>query len=136
VADAARPAQRPAHADPRLHRYPPLSLAGERPFEVDPARLYEVGPAGIAWTGNAAEAELTCRRRHRLRWLVAIGLGVNVVTWTMAGLALAFGRGWGAAFGLLAVATSPLLALPALAEALARLRAWRVHRSRPDSFPH
>lgn len=111
-----------------------VSTSRERPFEVDPARLYEVGPAGTAWTGREAEGQIA-RRRRRFRWLIAIGLGVNVITWTLAGLALALGRGWGAAFGLLAVATSPLLALPALAEALARLRAWRRHRSRPDSFP-
>lgn len=66
---------------------------------------------------------------------MAIGIGVNATTWTLAGLALALGRGWGAAFGLLAVATLPLLALPALAEALSRLRAWRRHRRRPESFP-
>jgi len=71
-----------------------------------------------------------------LRWLVAIGIGVNALTWTLAGLALVLGgRGWGAGFGLLAVATLPLLALPALAEALARLRAWRSHRRRPAEFP-
>jgi len=134
VARAPRPAQRPAHAR-RLRDPPPLTSPGERPFEVDPARLYEVGPAGSAWTGQQ-DAVLVALRLRRLRWLVAIGIGVNALTWTLAGLALVLGgRGWGAGFGLLAVATLPLLALPALAEALARFRAWRSHRRRPAEFP-
>lgn len=68
--------------------------------------------------------------------MVAIGIGANAVTWTLAGLALVLGgRHWGAGFGLLALLTLPLLALPALSEALARHRARRRHRARPADFP-
>ncbi len=57
------------------------------------------------------------------------------MTWTLAGLAFVLGgRIWGAAFGLLALATVPLLALPAIAEALARHRARKRHRVRPEGF--
>lgn len=71
-----------------------------------------------------------------MRWLFCIGLAVNAVTWTGAGAALALGgRMWGAGFGLLALLTAPLLGLPALAEAAARQRARRRHRSRAADFP-
>ncbi|SFL07701.1 hypothetical protein SAMN02745775_1183 [Falsiroseomonas stagni DSM 19981] len=57
------------------------------------------------------------------------------MTWTLAGLAFVLGgRIWGAAFGLLALATVPLLALPAIVEALARHRARKRHRVRPEGF--
>jgi len=76
-------------------------------------------------------ARLAC-----LRWLVALGIGVNALTWTLAGLALVLGgRNWGAGFGLLALLTLPLLALPAMSEALARYRARRRHHERPADFP-
>jgi hypothetical protein len=72
----------------------------------------------------------------RLRWLVALGIGANAVTWTLAGLALVLGgRHWGAGFGVLALLTLPLLALPAVSEALSRRRARRRHRARPVDFP-
>jgi uncharacterized membrane protein len=71
-----------------------------------------------------------------MRWLLGIGLAINAVTWTAAGAALVLGgRMWGAGFGLLALMTAPLLGLPALAEALARQRARRRHRSRAPDFP-
>jgi hypothetical protein len=131
VAPAPRAPRRPPA---RLRGVSPLSPA-ERPFEVDETRLYEVGPAGGAWTGRE-DAALAAARLRRLRWLAAIGIGANALTWSLAGLAFALGgRLWGAAFGLLAVATLPLLALPALIEAAARLRAWRRHRRRPADFP-
>lgn len=102
---------------------------------MDERRLYEVGPGGGAWTrGEAPEAR--DRRLARLRWLFAIGIGVNAASWTLAGVALVLGgRPWGAGFGLLALATTPLLALPVALDALARLRAHRRHRQRPEDFP-
>jgi fatty acid desaturase len=117
----------------------PPGLRGDAPlkratFRVEPSRLYEVSPRGTAWTeGDPAEA---ASRLRRMRWLFAIGITVNTLTWTAAGAALVLGgRGWGAAFGLLAVLTAPLLALPALAEAAARYRARRSHRRRSPDFP-
>ena len=102
---------------------------------MDEARLYEVGPAGTPWTARE-EPEAAARRLRRLRWLFALGIGLNALTWSLAGLALTLGgRAWGAGFGLLAVLTLPLLALPALVEGAARLAAWRRHRRRPESFP-
>jgi hypothetical protein len=102
---------------------------------VDESRLYEVGPAGGAWTTREAGEERN-RRQRRLRWLLVGGVGANAATWTLAGIALMLGgREWGAAFGVLALASLPLLALPALAEAAARLRAWRQHATRPPDFP-
>jgi hypothetical protein len=102
---------------------------------VDERRLYEVGPQGGAWT-SADAPNARQRRLARLRWLFAIGIGANAASWTLAGVALVIGgRLWGAGFGLLALATTPLLALPAILEALARLRARRLHRRRPGSFP-
>jgi hypothetical protein len=102
---------------------------------VDERRLYEVGPGGGAWTAQE-DPEGRERRLKRLRWLFAIGLGANAATWTLAGLALMLGgRVWGAGFGILALLTAPLLALPALVEAAARLRAHRRHATRPDGFP-
>jgi hypothetical protein len=102
---------------------------------VDETRLYEVGPAGTPWT--VREDPLAQARRHaRLRWLLAIGMLANGATWTLAGFALVLGgRDWGAAFGLLALLTLPLLALPPLIEAAARLRARRRHAARPEDFP-
>jgi hypothetical protein len=109
---------------------PPLSGP---PFRVDQDRLYDVTPRGTAFTeGDPAEA---AARLARLRWLFALGLGANGLTWTLAGLAFVLGgRAWGAGFGLLALATVPLLALPGIAEALARRRARRRHRVRPERF--
>lgn len=45
------------------------------------------------------------------------------------------GAGWGAAAGILALLTLPLLALPLLVEARARWRARRRLRRRPEGFP-
>lgn len=102
---------------------------------MDERRLYEVGPAGGAWTAREDPGE-RARRLHRLRWLFAVGIGANAATWTLAGIALMLGgRAWGAGFGILALLTLPLLALPALAEAAARLRARRRHATRPEGFP-
>lgn len=100
---------------------------------MDQSRLYDVSPLGTPWTeGDPAEA---ATRLARLRWLFAIGLGANALTWTLAGLAFALGgRAWGAGFGLLALATVPLIFLPGIAEALARHRARRRHRVRPGGF--
>ncbi|MBX9596402.1 MAG: hypothetical protein K2X46_18690 [Roseomonas sp.] len=119
----------PGRARP-LRGGPPLSGP---PFQVDQDRLYDVSARGTAWTGgDPAEA---AARLARLRWLFAIGLGANAMTWTLAGLAFVLGgRLWGAAFGLLALATVPLLALPAIVEALARHRARKRHRVRPEGF--
>ena len=102
---------------------------------MDENRLYEVGPAGAAFT--AREDPLARERRlNRLRWLFAIGLAANGATWTLAGLAFVLGgRVWGAWFGVLALATAPLLAAPAVMEAAARLRARRRHARRPGDFP-
>ncbi len=102
---------------------------------MDQARLYEVGGGGAARTMREDPAR-AARRVSRLRWTLALGLAANAVTWSLAGVALWLGgREWGAAFGLLAVLTLPLLVLPALAESLARLRARRRHRRRPEDFP-
>jgi hypothetical protein len=102
---------------------------------VDEARLYEVTEGGAAMTARE-DPEVAARRLHRLRWLFATGIAANAVTWTLAGLALMLGgRFWGAGFGLLAVLTLPLLALPALVESFARLRARRRHKVRPEDFP-
>ena len=102
---------------------------------MDEARLYEVGPTGAAWTARE-DPEAAARRLRRLRWLFGIGIGLNALTWSLAGLALTLGgQVWGAGFGLLAVLTLPLLALPGLVEGAARLAAWRRHRRRPESFP-
>ncbi|NGM23449.1 hypothetical protein G3576_25780 [Roseomonas stagni] len=122
------PPEAPGRAHP-LRGGPPLSA----PFRVQEDRLYDVSARGTAFTeGDAAEA---AARLARLRWLFALGLGANGLTWTLAGLAFVLGgRAWGAGFGLLALATVPLLALPALIEALARHRARRRHRVRPREF--
>lgn len=127
MADAPGEAAGPA----RLRRDAPLTRA---PFRVEPARLYEVSARGTAWTeGDPAKA---AARLRRMRWLFGIGIAVNTLTWTAAGAALVVGgQAWGAGFGLLAVLTAPLLALPALAEAAARHRARRSHRNRPPDFP-
>jgi uncharacterized membrane protein len=102
---------------------------------VDEARLYEVGKGGAAWTARE-DPDAAARRLRRLRWLFGIGLLVNALTWSLAGAALVLGgRNWGAGFGLLAVLTLPLLALPGLVEGAARLAAWRRHRRRPQDFP-
>jgi hypothetical protein len=45
------------------------------------------------------------------------------------------GPDWGARFGALALLTLPLLALPALLEAAAWLKARRRHARRPEDFP-
>jgi hypothetical protein len=102
---------------------------------VDESRLYEVGARGAAWTdGDAGEAR--ARRQRRLRWLLLACLGVNAATWTLAGVALMLGgRDWGAAFGVLALATLPLLVLPAVVEGVARMKARRWHVRRPERFP-
>lgn len=115
---------------------PPLTAPSRPPpFEVDQRRLYEVGATGTPVTHHEPP-EVEARRLHRLRWLVGIGVGANAATWTLAGLVYALGgRVWGAWAGVLALATLPLLALPALLEALARLRARRRHRIRPPDFP-
>jgi hypothetical protein len=106
------------------------------PFRVDDRRLYEVGRRGTAWTANEDPATRAARL-SRLRWLFALGIGINAASWTLAGVALVLGGPlWGAGFGVLALLTAPLLALPALVEAAARLRARRRHRARPESFPH
>lgn len=103
---------------------------------MDERRLYDVGHRGGAWTHEEG-AEARARRLTRLRWLVGLGLGINAASWTLAGAALAVGGPyWGAGFGLVALLTTPLLALPALLEAAARLRARRRHRARPRGFPH
>lgn len=102
---------------------------------MDQRRLYDVGAAGTAWTAQE-DPDARARRLNRIRWLFALGLAVNAATWTLAGLAFVLGgRDWGAAFGILALATAPLLAAPALVEALARLRARRRHATRPQDFP-
>lgn len=102
---------------------------------MDESRLYEVGPAGAAWTradAGAARAE----RQRRLRWLLVLCVGVNAATWTLAGVALMLGgREVGAAFGVLALATLPLLVVPAAVELFGRLRARRRHVTRPERFP-
>jgi hypothetical protein len=102
---------------------------------VDRRRLYEVGAAGAAWTAREDPAA-RARRRARLRWLFAVGIGANAATWTLAGLAFVLGGPrWGATFGILALATAPLVLLPGLAEAAARLTARRRHARRPPDFP-
>jgi hypothetical protein len=101
---------------------------------VDERRLYDVGRHGGAWTIPSPEEG----RRHvvRLRWLFALGLAANAASWTLAGVALALGgEAWGAAFGLLAIVTTPLLVLPSLVDAAVRLRTRRRHRQRPPGFP-
>lgn len=70
-----------------------------------------------------------------MRWLFGIGVAVNALTWTGAGVALVLGGpAWGAGAGLLAVLTAPLLGLPALGEAVGRHRARQRHRRRPARF--
>jgi hypothetical protein len=129
VAHAARPPAGPGG----LRGDPPLTPPSKPPFAVDEARLYDVSPAGQAWTGEDTSARAA--RQRRLRWLLALGLAANALTWTGAGLAFGLGgRLWGGGFGLLALLSLPLLALPALLEAAARHRARRRHRSRPPGF--
>jgi hypothetical protein len=102
---------------------------------VDERRLYEVGRHGGAWTQDEAPGA-RAKRLNRLRWLFAIGIGANAASWTAAGAALVLGGPfWGAGFGVLALLTTPLLALPALVEAAARFRARQRHRARPERFP-
>lgn len=101
---------------------------------MDERRLYEVGATGAAWTSREDPAH-QAERLRRLRWLFAICIAANGASWTLAGVALVLGgRDWGAAFGLVALLTVPLLALPAASEAWARLKATRRHRSRPAGF--
>ncbi|WP_270935272.1 hypothetical protein [Falsiroseomonas oryzae] len=102
---------------------------------MDERRLYEVGAGGTPWTIQE-DPEARARRLNRLRWMFALGIAANGATWTLAGAALVLGgRAWGAAFGVLALLTAPLLMLPALVEARARWRARRRHRTRPERFP-
>lgn len=102
---------------------------------MDERRLYEVGAGGTTWIAEE-DPDARHKRLIRLRWLFALGIGANAATWSLAGAAFVLGgRYWGAAFGSLALVTVPLLALPALVEAWAALRARRRHRSRPDAFP-
>lgn len=102
---------------------------------MDERRLYEVGPAGTAWT-TRQDPDAQARRLRQLRWLFFIGLGANACSWTLAGAALVLGGPvWGAGFGVIALLTLPLLALPGLIEAAARLRAHRRHQARPPDFP-
>jgi Flp pilus assembly protein TadB len=102
---------------------------------VDEARLYEVNERGTAVTAREDPGRAAARH-GRLRWLLGLAIAANAVSWSLAGVALWLGgRVWGAGFGLLAVLSLPLLALPALVEALARLRARRRHRTRPEDFP-
>ncbi len=102
---------------------------------MDEARLYEVTDRGTPMTARE-DPELAAARRQRLRWLLGLGILANAGSWSLAGIALWFGGElWGAAFGLLAVFSLPLLGLPALVEAAARLRVRRRHRSRPGDFP-
>jgi hypothetical protein len=102
---------------------------------VDERRLYDVGPGGAAWT-QREDAAAQARRLVRLRWAFAAGIGLNGLTWSLAGVTfILFGREVGAWFGVLAVLTLPLLALPGLIEAASRLAAWRRHRTRPRDFP-
>ncbi|WP_237215259.1 hypothetical protein [Falsiroseomonas oryziterrae] len=102
---------------------------------MDRRRLYEVGVTGTPVTHREPE-ETRARRINRLRWLVAIGVGANAATWTLAGLAFALGGHlWGAWAGTLALATLPLLALPGVLEAVAWFKARRRHRIRPPDFP-
>ena len=101
---------------------------------MDERRLYEVGPAGTAWT-TRDDPIARARRLHRLRWLFAIGAAANAATWTLAGLAYVLGGAvWGARLGVLALATAPLLVLPAAVEAIAWLRTRRLHARRPPEF--
>ena len=82
------------------------------------------------------DPEARRKRLARMRWLFALGIAANGVTWSLAGAAFVLGgAAWGAAFGALALVTLPLLALPALLEAWAALRARRRLRLRPDDFP-
>jgi len=100
---------------------------------VDERRLYDVGGGGTAWT---TRDEARPARLARLRRFYGAALAVNALTWTLAGAALVLGgRGWGAGFGAVALLTAPLLALPALMDALARTQAQRRHRTRPSDFP-
>jgi hypothetical protein len=102
---------------------------------VDERRLYEVGARGAAWTARE-DPDAQARRLARLRWLLAVGVVANAASWTLAGVALVLGGpDWGAAFGILALLTVPLLGLPVLMELAARLRALRRHRTRPGDFP-
>ncbi len=102
---------------------------------MDESRLYEVGHRGAAWT-TQEDPEARERRLSRLRWLFAIGIAANAATWSLAGLAFMLGGPiWGAAFGILALVTVPLLGLPAAVEAWAALRARRRRRRRPERFP-
>ncbi|PWS34171.1 hypothetical protein DFH01_26450 [Falsiroseomonas bella] len=102
---------------------------------MDETRLYDVGPAGGAWT-EADAGEARAQRQRRLRRLLVACVGVNAGTWTLAGVALMLGgREWGAAFGMLALATLPLLVLPVVVEVFARVAARRRHVRRPERFP-
>ena len=102
---------------------------------MDQRRLYEVGAAGGAWTVREDPAA-KARRLARLRWLFALGVGANAATWSLAGIAFVVGGPrWGATFGILALATAPLVLLPGFAEAAARRRARRRHARRPPDFP-
>ncbi len=101
---------------------------------MDERRLYEVGPGGGAWT-TRQDREAQARRLKRLRWLFGIGLAANGLSWSLAGLALVLGGPvWGAAFGMVALFTTPLLMLPALVEGWAWLAFRRRHRQRPPGF--
>ena len=102
---------------------------------MDERRLYEVGKGGAAWAAREEPRERE-RRLIRLRWLFAFGIGANAATWFLAGVAFVLGgRYWGAAFGVLALVTLPLLVLPVLVEAWAALRQRRRHTRRPGGFP-
>ncbi|MGG5823938.1 hypothetical protein [Falsiroseomonas sp. HW251] len=131
MAPAADAPQRPGRAlrrDPALTGAPP-------PFQVDPHRLYDVSAGGGLRRAQEDPAALA-RRRSRQRWLLAAGIATNLLTWSLAALALVLGgRGWGAAAGILALLTLPMLGLPLLAEARAHLIARRRLRGRPDGFP-
>lgn len=106
------------------------------PFRVDPARLYDVRPDGVAETAAPIPATLIARHQARLRhwWVGAVLLNALTMGGTVVAAAL---LGWGVAarIAILALLALPLLAV---APALARFAApggRRRHRARPRDFP-
>ena len=107
------------------------------PFQVDPARLYDVTPDGTPRTDDSRPPDwLSPRHRALVGWVAAgagttLGLaGLTVVTFVLGARLAAAG------FALATIAASPLIGVgPTLDWWRHRRPRRRRHRARPDSFP-
>lgn len=112
-------------------------MAEQRPFEIDPARLYDVGRDGIPRTDTGTAPEwLGPRHRRVLAW-TALGA---MATGALAGLCvLCFilgARLWAAGLALAMLAATPLVAVGPVLDWWRHRRPHRHrHLSRSRDFP-